>query len=178
MMLLKSMEVVLEVSSALVKALKNLGWSADCLVEGLAFHDAFDDVALHGHATSKGQCEVKCCLLLDAVVLETVAILELPVVADQALLLLRDALSVRGDSLDVVGGVRGLDIHRGGLASGGRHEDLHVRVVVARVLVVGVVVGVFGVGVVGVGVVGVVGVVVVLALALVADHALADLFNH
>ena len=124
-----------------------------------------------GHAPTKGHHEVQHGLLLGIVVRDRVAILELLVVEDQALLLFRDALLVLDDGFE--GGDGGVGLHNDsdGLACGDRHEDLHalgVVVLVAGVLVAGVLVVV----VVALGVV--VALVARVVLALVADvHVLA-----
>ena len=116
-------------------------------------------------SSTKGQHQVQHGLLLDVVVRDRVAILELVVLVDEALLLGRDALLVPDEGFNVGDGGVGLHIECDGLAPK-LHEDFGV----ARVVVVGVVtvVGIVGV-VTAVGivwVVTVVGFVVALALAL------------
>ena len=64
----------------------------------------------------------------DVVVREGEAVLELQVMVDQALLVLRDALHVPDGGLDVLDRVRGLDIQRDGLALWHPHVDRHVGV--------------------------------------------------
>lgn len=66
---------------------------------------------------------------LDVVVGEGAAILELLTSEDQSLLVRRDALLVLDLSLDIVNGVRGLDLKRDRLASKRLNEDLHLCVV-------------------------------------------------
>ena len=60
--------------------------------------------------------------LLDVVVGEGAAILELLAGENQALLVGRDALLVLNLLLDIVDGVRGLDLEGDGLAREGLHE--------------------------------------------------------
>jgi hypothetical protein len=64
-------------------------------------------------------------LLLDVVIREGAAILELLAREDQALLVGRDALLVLDLRLDVVNRVRGLDLERNRLAGKRLDEDLH-----------------------------------------------------
>jgi len=63
--------------------------------------------------------------LLNVVVRESAAILELLASKDQALLVGGDALLVLDLRLDIVDGVRGLDLEGDGLTREGLHEDLH-----------------------------------------------------
>ena len=72
-----------------------------------------------------GLTEVKGRLLLDIVVGEGTAILELLSSEDQALLVGGDALLVLNLGLHVVDGVRGLNLEGNGLARQGLDEDLH-----------------------------------------------------
>eukprot|EP00418_Pyrodinium_bahamense_P088966 CAMPEP_0179038816 /NCGR_PEP_ID=MMETSP0796-20121207/14828_1 /TAXON_ID=73915 /ORGANISM="Pyrodinium bahamense, Strain pbaha01" /LENGTH=90 /DNA_ID=CAMNT_0020735145 /DNA_START=292 /DNA_END=562 /DNA_ORIENTATION=- len=64
-------------------------------------------------------------LLLDVIVAEGAAVLQLLSGEDQALLVWRDALLVLDLSLHIVDGVRGLHVESDGLARQGLHEDLH-----------------------------------------------------
>ena len=64
-------------------------------------------------------------LLLDVVVRESAAILELLASEDQALLVRGDALLVLDLGLDVVDGVGRLDLEGDGLAGESLDEDLH-----------------------------------------------------
>ena len=64
-------------------------------------------------------------LLLDVVVGEGAAVLELLAGKDQALLVRRDALPVLDLCLDVLHAVRGLDLDGDGLATECSDEDLH-----------------------------------------------------
>ena len=64
-------------------------------------------------------------LLLDVVVGESAAILELLSGEDESLLVGRDALLVLDLGLHVVNGIRALNVEGDGLSSEGLHEDLH-----------------------------------------------------
>merc|ERR1712108_19809 len=64
-------------------------------------------------------------LLLDVVVGEGSSVLELLASEDQSLLIWGNAFLVLDLSLDVLNGVRGLDLEGDGLASQGLDEDLH-----------------------------------------------------
>ena len=63
--------------------------------------------------------------LLDVVVGESAAILELLSGEDESLLVGRDALLVLDLGLHVVNGIRALNVEGDGLSSEGLHEDLH-----------------------------------------------------
>ncbi len=69
--------------------------------------------------------KVESTLLLDVVIGKSAAILELLASEDQTLLVGRDTLLVLDLSLDIVDGVRGLDLKGDGLAGQGLHKDLH-----------------------------------------------------
>jgi len=77
-------------------------------------------------ATAKAEDQVEGRLLLDVVVREGTAVLELLSSEDEALLVRRDALLVLDLGLDVVDGVRGLNLEGDGLAGEGLHKDLHL----------------------------------------------------
>jgi len=79
------------------------------------------------HAAAQAQHQVQRRLLLDVVVRERAAVLELLAREDQALLVRGDALLVLDLGLDVLDRVRGLDLERDGLAREGLDEDLHLR---------------------------------------------------
>merc|ERR1712151_728625 len=64
-------------------------------------------------------------LLLDVVVGESSSVLELLASEDQSLLIWGNAFLVLDLSLDILNGVRGLDLEGDGLASQGLDEDLH-----------------------------------------------------
>jgi len=64
-------------------------------------------------------------LLLDVIVGKSSAIFELLTGEDKTLLIGRDALFVLNFSLDIINGVRWLDLKGNGLTSEGLNEDLH-----------------------------------------------------
>ena len=74
--------------------------------------------------TTKAKHEVQSRLLLDVVVGEGAAVLELLTSKDEALLVGGDALLVLDLGLDVVNGVAGLDLERDSLTRQGLDEDL------------------------------------------------------
>ncbi len=76
-------------------------------------------------AAAQAQDEVERGLLLDVVVRQGAAVLQLLAGEDEALLIRGDALLVLDLRLHVLNGVRGLDIEGDGLAREGLHEDLH-----------------------------------------------------
>jgi len=77
------------------------------------------------HTAAQTEDEVKSGLFLDVIVGKGPAILELLASEDQALLVWRDTFLILDLGLDVVDGVRRLDLQGDGLASEGLHEDLH-----------------------------------------------------
>ncbi len=83
--------------------------------------DAARDLAV---AATEAEDEVEGGLLLDVVVRERAAVLELLAREDQTLLVRRDALLVLDLGLDVVNRVRRLDLEGDGLAGEGLDENL------------------------------------------------------
>jgi len=77
------------------------------------------------HTTTETEDQVKGRLLLDVVVRQGAAILELFTRKNETLLVWRDALLVLNLGLHVFNGVRGLDFERDRLARQRFHEDLH-----------------------------------------------------
>ena len=77
------------------------------------------------HATTQTEDQVKGRLLLDVIVGKGATILELLAGEDQALLVRGDALLVLDLRLDIVDGVRRLDLEGDRLAGEGLDEDLH-----------------------------------------------------
>ena len=75
-------------------------------------------------ATAQAQHQVKRGLLLDVVVRQSAAILQLLAGEDEALLIRRDALLVLDLGLDVINRVRRLNLKGDGLASKSFNEDL------------------------------------------------------
>ncbi len=92
------------------------------VVDGIrGFYLKSDGLASQGldkdlHTTAKTQDEMKCRLLLDVVVGQGTAILELLAGEDQALLIWRNALLVLNLGLDIVNGIAGLDLKGNRLA--------------------------------------------------------------
>ncbi len=80
---------------------------------------------LPGHSTAQAQHQVKRALLLDVVVGQSAAVLQLLAGKDQALLVGGDAFLVLDLGLDGVDGVGRLDFQSDGLAGEGLHENLH-----------------------------------------------------
>uniref|UniRef100_A0A453CNJ9 Uncharacterized protein n=1 Tax=Aegilops tauschii subsp. strangulata TaxID=200361 RepID=A0A453CNJ9_AEGTS len=89
--------------------------------DGLASEGLHEDL----HATTQTQDKVEGGLLLDVVVSEGATILQLLASKDEALLVRRNALLVLDLGLDVVDGVRALNLKSNGLAGEGLHKDLH-----------------------------------------------------
>ena len=81
---------------------------------------------LHHHSSTEAKHQVKCALLLDVVVSQGAAILQLLAGEDQTLLVRRDALLVLDLSLDVLDGVVRLHLEGDSLTGQGLDEDLHV----------------------------------------------------
>jgi hypothetical protein len=76
-------------------------------------------------SSSQTQDKMQCALLLDVVVGEGTAILELLSSEDKTLLIRRDTFFILNLGLHIVDGVGGLDIKGDGLAREGLNEDLH-----------------------------------------------------
>ena len=89
--------------------------------DGLARQGLDEDL----HAAAQAEHQVEGRLLLDVVVRERAAVLELLAREDQALLVGRDALLVLDLGLDVVDRVRRLNLKGDGLARQSLDEDLH-----------------------------------------------------
>ena len=79
-------------------------------------------------AAAQPQHQVQCRLLLDVVVSQRAAVLELLAREDEALLVRRDALLVLDLGLDVLDRVGALDLERDGLSGQRLDEDLHAAV--------------------------------------------------
>merc|ERR1711896_124897 len=77
------------------------------------------------HASSQSEHKMEGALLLDVVVGESSSVLELFASEDQPLLIWGDSLLVLDLGLDVLNGVRGLDLQGDGLTGEGLDEDLH-----------------------------------------------------
>ena len=89
--------------------------------DGLASQGLNEDL----HAASESQDEVEGGLLLDVVVAESSAILELLSSENESLLVRWDALLVLDLGLHVLDSIGGLNIEGDGLTSEGLDEDLH-----------------------------------------------------
>lgn len=77
------------------------------------------------NTSSKSQHQMKSRLLLNVVVGQSTAVLQLFTSENQTLLIGRDALLVLDFRLDIFDSVRGLDLEGDGLAGEGFHENLH-----------------------------------------------------
>jgi hypothetical protein len=77
------------------------------------------------HTPTQAKDQVQCGFLLDVVIRQSAAVLELFSGKDQSLLVGGNALLVLDLGLNVVNGVAGLDIKRDCLARKGLHKDLH-----------------------------------------------------
>ena len=77
------------------------------------------------HTTTEAKHQVESRLLLDVVVRESAAILQLLSGEDKTLLIRRDSFFVLDLGLDVVNGIRGLDVQGDGLTSQSLDKDLH-----------------------------------------------------
>ena len=109
--------LVLDLGLHVVDGVRGLHLQSDGLA-GEGFHEDL-------HPSAKTENEVEGRLLLDVVVGEGAAVLELFAGEDETLLVRRNPLLVLDLGLDIVDGVRGLHLQRDGLAGEGFHEDLH-----------------------------------------------------
>merc|ERR1712200_373560 len=89
--------------------------------DGLASEGLDEDL----HTSPETEDKVESGLLLDVVVGEGPAVLELLASEDQPLLVRGDALLVLDLGLDILDGVGGLNLKGDSLAGEGLHEDLH-----------------------------------------------------
>ena len=112
--------LVLDLGLHVVDSVRALNIEGD----GLAGEGLDEDL----HATAQTEHQVEGGLLLDVVVGQGAAVLELLASEDQALLIGWDALLVLDLGLHVVNGVGGLHVERDSLASECFHEDLHLVV--------------------------------------------------
>merc|ERR1712180_77495 len=89
--------------------------------------DGFTGQGLHKdlHTSSQPQDKMECGLLLDVVVRQSPAILQLFTSKDQSLLVWWDAFFVLNLSLDILNGVRGLNLEGDGFTGQRLHKDLH-----------------------------------------------------
>jgi len=77
------------------------------------------------HATTQTEDKMEGRLLLDIVILEGTAVFELLAGEDKPLLVWRDSFFVLNLGLDILNGVRLLNVEGNGLAGQGLNEDLH-----------------------------------------------------
>ena len=77
------------------------------------------------HSTAETEDQVEGRLLLDVIVREGTAVFELLASEDETLLVGRDAFLVLDLGLDIIDGVRGLDLEGDGLSGERLNEDLH-----------------------------------------------------
>jgi hypothetical protein len=109
--------LVLDLRLDIIDSVRGLDIESD----GLASQGLDKDL----HTTAETEHKVEGGLLLDVVVTEGTAVLELLSGKDETLLIRGDALLVLDLRLDIVNGVRRLDIESDGLASQGLDKDLH-----------------------------------------------------
>jgi hypothetical protein len=109
---------VLDLRLYVVDGIRRLDLESD----GLARESLDEDL----HTATKTKDKMQGALLLDVVVGEGAAVFELLTSEDQSLLVRRDALLILNLALDVVDGIRRLDLQGDGLAGEGLDEDLHV----------------------------------------------------
>ena len=83
------------------------------------------DVTKHSKSTTETEDEMEGALLLNVIVGKRTTIFELLASEDQALLVGGNTLLVLDLGLDVVNGIRGLDLKRDGLSRQSLDEDLH-----------------------------------------------------
>ena len=100
--------------------LDGVGW-LDIKSDGLTSESLDEDL----HTTSESEDEMESGLLLDVVVAEGSAVLELLTSEDESLLIWRNTLLVLDLGLNVLDGVSWLNIKGDGLTSEGLNEDLH-----------------------------------------------------
>merc|ERR1712184_119454 len=91
---------------------------------GLAGQGLYEDL----HTSSEPKHEMEGALLLDVVIAESTAALELLASEDKPLLVWGNSLLILDLGLDVLDGVRGLHLQGDGLPGQGLHEDLHLLV--------------------------------------------------
>merc|ERR1719433_1326824 len=109
--------LVLDLSLDILNGVRRLNLECD----GLASQGLDEDL----HTSSQSEHEVKSALLLDVVIREGSSILKLLSSEDQPLLIWRNAFLVLNLGLDVLDGIRRLNLESDGLASQGLDEDLH-----------------------------------------------------
>merc|ERR550525_466054 len=108
--------LVLDLSLDVINRVGRLDLEGD----GLASQGLDEDL----HTSPQSEHEMKSALLLDVVVGESSSVFELLASEDQSLLIWGDSFLVLDLSLDVLNGVRGLDLEGDGLPGEGLDEDL------------------------------------------------------
>ena len=101
--------------------LDGVGW-LDIKGDGLASEGLDEDL----HTTSESENEMEGGLLLDVVVRESSAVLELLTSEDESLLIRWDTFLVLDLGLDILDGISWLDVEGDGLSGEGLHKDLHL----------------------------------------------------
>merc|ERR1712165_244329 len=109
--------LVLDLSFNILDGVRWLNLKGD----GLACEGFDEDL----HTTTETQHQVECGFLLDVVVAQSAAILELLSSEDETLLIWWDSLFVLNLCLDILDGVRWLNLECDGLACEGLDKDLH-----------------------------------------------------
>ena len=109
--------LVLDLSLDVFDGVRRLNIESD----GLAGESLNEDL----HTTAKSEDQMESGLLLDVVVAKGSSVLKLLASEDEALLIGGDALLVLDLGLDVLNGVRRLNIEGDGFSSKGLDEDLH-----------------------------------------------------
>ena len=107
--------------------LDGVGW-LDIEGDGLTSEGLDEDL----HSTSESEDEMESGLLLNVVVAEGSAVLELLTSEDESLLIWRDTLLVLDLGLNVLDGVSWLNIKGDGLTSEGLNENLHNVLIVCK----------------------------------------------
>jgi hypothetical protein len=110
--------LVLDLSLDIFNGVRSLNIKGD----GLASESLDEDL----HTSTESEDQVKSGLLLNVIVRKGSAIFELLASEDQSLLIRGDTLLILDLGLDVLNGVRGLNVQSDGFACKGLNEDLHV----------------------------------------------------
>ena len=109
--------LVLDLGLNVIDGVRRLDLESDSL-SGERLHEDL-------HATTEAEDQVKSGLLLNVVVAEGASVFELLTSEDEALLIGRNTFLILDLGLDIVNGIRGLDLKSDGLASQGLDKDLH-----------------------------------------------------
>jgi len=109
--------LVLDLGLDIIDGVRSLNVESD----GLSGESLNEDL----HTSSESEHEMESRFLLNVVISKSSSVLELLTGEDKSLLVRGDSFFILDLSLDVVNGVRGLNIKGDGLASKGLDEDLH-----------------------------------------------------